>query len=43
MKLVKRKEDLLNLVSIDIYGLLLTLLVKNRYFLKVVDNYSRKV
>ena len=38
-----RKENVLNLVSIDICGSLSKSLVGNTTFLEIVDNYSRKI
>ena len=38
-----RKDNLLDLISINICGLLLKSLVGNTTFLEIVDNYSRKV
>jgi hypothetical protein len=39
----KRRDQVLDLVSIDIAGPFPASLTGNRYFLEVVDNYSRKV
>jgi hypothetical protein len=38
----KRKANLLNLILIDIYGPLPVTLNDARYFLKTVDNHTRK-
>ena len=38
-----RKDDVLDLVSINIYGSLLTSLANNTTFLEIVDNHSRKI
>jgi thiamine pyrophosphokinase len=40
--ILKRKNNLLNLVLINIYKLLSMTLSGARYFLKAVDNYTRK-
>ena len=40
--LFKRKNTLLNLVLINIYGPLFTLRNRYTYFLKIVDNYFKK-
>lgn len=41
--IILRKNNLLDLILINIYELLLKSLVDNTIFLKIVDNYSRKV
>ena len=38
-----RKDNLLDLISINVYKLLLKSLVGNTTFLEIVDNYSQKV
>ena len=38
-----RKDNLLDLISINVYRPLLKSLVGNTTFLKIVDNHSRKV
>jgi hypothetical protein len=40
--ILKRKNNLLNLVLINIYKLLFMAFSDARYFLKAVDNYTRK-
>jgi hypothetical protein len=42
-KISERKSNLLDLVSINIYGLLPEALSGTYYFLEIVDNYIRKV
>jgi hypothetical protein len=41
-RVLKRKNNLLNLVLIDIYGSLSVTLSGARYFLEAVDNHTRK-
>ena len=38
----KRKSRPLTQVSIDIYSLLLVTINSNRYFIKIINNYTRK-
>ena len=42
-KVLERKSNLLDLVLINIYRLLPEALSSTYYFLKIVDNYTRKV
>jgi hypothetical protein len=41
-RVLKRKDNLLNLVLINICGLLFIAFSGARYFLKAVNNYTRK-
>jgi hypothetical protein len=41
-RVLKRKDNLLNLVLINIYELLFIIFSGARYFLKAVNNHTRK-